>query len=122
MSKTSILTKFSFLLLFLTVASLTQAQTITDPCLSRHNYKMQNKAVQAKIEDQGQFVVVMNALRENQLSSVSKYAVRTASIVMAINDKKAPMSINPLVSVSNYKTQPAPKMQTGHDEYSASLN
>ncbi|MCF0057076.1 hypothetical protein [Dyadobacter sp. CY356] len=122
MSKSNILTPAIFSFLFLTAVSGTQAQTITDPGFSTHNYKMPNQAAKAKMEETGHFSVVMNSLPENQAGSLSKYALRPASIVVAMDDKKVPMSINPLSSVSNYKTQPVSKMQSAHDEYSASLN
>lgn len=123
MSKPGILTSLTFSLLFLTAASNLKAQTINDPGISQHNYKMPNKAAAAKIQEKGQhFVIAMNSVSNSQLAHSSKYAVRPSSIIIAINDKKEPMSINPLSSVSNYKTQPVPKMQPTQEEYSASLN
>lgn len=123
MSKPSILTLLTFSLLLLTATSNLKAQTLTDPGISQHNYKMPNKVATAKIQEKGQhFVINMNSASNTQLSHSSKYAVRPSSIVIAMNDKKEPMSINPLSSVSNYKTQPVPKMQPTQEEYSASLN
>ncbi|GLU52102.1 hypothetical protein [Dyadobacter frigoris] len=123
MSKPSILTKLTFSLLLLTAATNLQAQTLTDPGMSQHNYKMPNKAAQAKIKETGEhFAVTMNTAFDTELHQAPKYAVRPSSIVIALHEKKEPMSLNPLSSVSNYKTQPVPKMQSTPEEYSASLN
>lgn len=122
MSKSSTLISVSFSLLFLTALNL-KAQTLNDPGISQHNYKMPNKAAIAKTEESGQhFTVAMKSFLKIQSGQLSKYAVQPSSIIIAKNDKKEPMSINPLSSVSNYKTRPVPKMQPTTDEYSASLN
>ena len=123
MSKASILITLTTTFVLLTAASGLKAQTLTDPGLSQHNYKMPNKMAQAKIRERGQhFTISMNAVSETESKQTAKYSVRPSSIIVAINEKKEPMSINPLSAISNYKTQPVPKMQSAQEEYSASLN
>lgn len=122
MSKSSTLISVSFSLLFLTALNL-KAQTLIDSGISQHNYKMPNKAAQAKNREKGQhFIITMNSAFNTETKKAPKYAVLPASIVIALNVKNEPMSINPLSSVSNYKTQPVQKMQPTQYEYSASLN
>ena len=123
MSKLSNLTSIALCLLSLTAASNLKAQTLTDPGISQYNYKMPNKAAMAKAQEEGQhFTVAMNSFSKRQSGKLSKYAVQPSSIIIAKNDRREPMNINPLSSVSNYKTQPVPKMQSTPEEYSASLN
>jgi hypothetical protein len=120
MSKSNIFTALTFTLLSLVSFSNSQAQTLTDPGMSVHNYKMPNKAVLAKKQNPEQhFVSTMNPVSGVELQQTAKYAVTPASIVFAIDPKKQTMNINPLSSVANYKTQSAPKMQSVTDEYSA---
>lgn len=123
MSKSSTLTALTFCIALLGASANSQAQTLTDPGMSAHNYKMPNKAAMAKKNDRGQhFVATMDAANSSISQPAAKYAVAPSSIKISTDGKTQPMSINPLSSVANYKTQPVSKMQSTQDEYSAYLN
>jgi hypothetical protein len=123
MSKPSILSTPSFTVFFLVLFSCSQAQTLTDPGMSEHNYKMPNKAAYVKSRNQGQhFVAAMKPAFSSAVQQTTKYAVRPSSIVFSVDRKKESMNINPLSSVANYKTQSVSKMQSATEEYSAFID
>ena len=82
-----------------------QAQTLTDPGISSHNYKMPNKAKMAGLSTQ-QIVLTKQSFKADLKTAhqTPKYAARPATII-ASKRQKVTNVINPLNSVANYKAQ-----------------
>lgn len=82
-----------------------QAQKISDPGISSHNYKMPNKAKMAGVRPQ-QIVLVKQSFNAHKSSvhQTPKYATSPVTVISA-KRKSVVSNINPLQSVGNYKAQ-----------------
>jgi hypothetical protein len=96
------------------ISKSADAQSITDPGISTHNYKHPNKAAKAKESATTIRVPTINTIERygkmrgiNHSSSTPKYATRPAGLVIMKTYEKEKVDINPLISSRNYKTAPA---------------
>ena len=89
--------------IFLSV--LSQAQTLVDPGISSHNYKMPNKAKMSEIST-NQILLTKRSFRRSVIAAhqTPKYASMPATIISK-REKQQFNVINPLQSVANYKAQ-----------------
>ena len=81
------------------------AQSLSDPGISSHNYKMPNKAKMAGVSTQ-QIVLTKRSFKTNPKAAhqTPKYAAMPATEISA-KGKSTDNVINPLHSVANYKAQ-----------------
>jgi len=82
-----------------------QAQTLTDPGISSHNYKMPNKAKMAGLSSH-QIVLAKQSFKTDSKSAhqTPKYAAAPATVI-SVKTQQSTNVINPLHSVANYKAQ-----------------
>jgi len=86
---------------FVLVSLQTHAQSLIDPGISSHNYKMPNKA---KFATGAHQFIVTRQIADGGKTQTPKYAAQ-ASTLFEVKDKKKVNTINPLAIVANYKTQ-----------------
>lgn len=89
-----------------------QAQNLSDPGISSHNYKMPDKAAKARFSDQ-YIVLTRQSFKqtfESGKARTPKYASSPSTVIEKRKSEKMSV-INPLTSGANYKAQTKSQMR-----------